>query len=73
MPPTPSRSPGRPRAGTISDDGLTYTFKLRDHQWSDGQPVTAEDFVFSMRRILDPEQAAEYASIMYPIKNAEPS
>ena len=54
----------------ISDDGLTYTFKLRDHQWSDGQKVTAEDFVFSMRRILDPKQAAEYASIMYPIKNA---
>ena len=63
--------PGAAESWRISDDGLTYTFKLRDHQWSDGQKVTAEDFLFSMRRILDPKQAAEYASIMYPIKNAE--
>jgi oligopeptide transport system substrate-binding protein len=61
---------GAAESWQISDDGLTYTFKLRDHQWSDGQKVTAEDFVFSMRRILDPKQAAEYASIMYPIRNA---
>ena len=63
--------PGAAESWTISDDGLTYTFKLRDHKWSDGTPVTAEDFVYSLRRILDPAQAAEYASIMYPIKNAE--
>ena len=63
--------PGAAESWTISDDGLTYTFKLRDHQWSDGKPVTAEDFVYTMRRILDPALAAEYASILYPIKNAE--
>jgi oligopeptide transport system substrate-binding protein len=54
-----------------SADGLTYTFKLRDHDWSDGVPVTADDFVFSFRRILDPKTAAPYASLLYPIKNAQ--
>ncbi len=54
-----------------SSDGLTYTFKLRAHRWSDGRPVTAHDLVFSFRRILDPKTAGQYASILYPIKNAE--
>ena len=63
--------PGAAESWTISDDGLTYTFKIRDHTWSDGMPVTADDFVYSFRRILDPKLAAEYASLLYPIKNAE--
>ena len=63
--------PGAAENWTISDDGLTYTFKLRDHNWSDGTPVTADDFVFALRRILMPETAAKYASLLYPIKNAE--
>jgi oligopeptide transport system substrate-binding protein len=63
--------PGAAESWTISDDGLTYTFALRDHSWSDGEPVTADDFVFALRRILDPATAAEYAYILYPIKNAE--
>ncbi len=63
--------PGAAESWTVSDDGLTYTFTLRDHSWSDGTPVTAEDFVFGLRRILDPETAAEYAYLLYPIKNAE--
>ncbi|MGN6517401.1 MAG: peptide ABC transporter substrate-binding protein, partial [Rhizomicrobium sp.] len=50
---------------------LTYTFKIRDHKWSDGVPVTADDFVFSLRRILDPKTAAPYASLLYPIRNAQ--
>ncbi len=54
-----------------SPDGLTWTFKLRAHKWSDGVPVTAEDFVYGYRRILDPKIASEYANILYPIKNAE--
>jgi oligopeptide transport system substrate-binding protein len=54
-----------------SPDGLKWTFTIRDHKWSDGKPVTAEDFVFSYRRILDPMTAGEYANILYPIKNAE--
>ena len=39
--------------------------------WSDGVPVTADDFVFSLRRILDPKLASEYASLIYVIKNAQ--
>jgi oligopeptide transport system substrate-binding protein len=47
----------------VSADGKTYTFHLKpDGKWSDGQPVTAKDFVFSFRRILDPATAAEYAT-----------
>src|SRR3546814_4479256 len=67
---------GKPIAGaaeswTISEDGKTYTFKLRDHVWSDGTPVTAEDFVYAWRRILAPETGAEYASLLYIIKRSE--
>jgi len=56
-----------------SEDGLTYTFKLKDANWSNGTPVTAEDFVFSWRRLVDPEVASEYAFIMgvAGVKNAD--
>ena len=55
----------------ISEDGLTHTFTIRDDmKWSDGAPVTAEDFVFAWQRILDPATAAPYASLVYPFKNA---
>lgn len=64
-------TPGAALSFTKSEDGLTYTFKLREHKWSDGTPVTAHDFVYSLRRILNPKTAAQYASILYPIKNAE--
>jgi oligopeptide transport system substrate-binding protein len=47
----------------ISQDGKTYTFHLRSGaMWSDGQPVTARDFVYSFKRILDPATAADYAT-----------
>src|SRR6185437_5050030 len=47
----------------VSADGRTYTFHLRpDGRWSDGQPVTAAQFEYSWKRILDPSLAAEYAS-----------
>ncbi|HMA15689.1 MAG: ABC transporter substrate-binding protein, partial [Bacteroidota bacterium] len=67
---------GEPIAGAaesweISEDGKTYTFKLRDHTWSDGRPVTAGDFVYAWRRLLAPETGAEYASLLYIIKGAE--
>jgi oligopeptide transport system substrate-binding protein len=62
--------PGAAESWETSDDGLTWTFRLRDHTWSDGVPVTAEDFVFSWRRILDPKTAAPYAYYLYPIKSA---
>lgn len=63
--------PGAAESWTVSDDGLVYTFTLRDHNWSDGAPVTADDFVFAMRRLLAPETAAKYASILYTLKNAK--
>ena len=52
-------------------DGKTWTFYLRDHRWSDGQKVSAEDFVFAWRRILDPKIAAPYAYYLYIVKNAQ--
>ena len=64
--------PGVAEKWTISPDGLTYTFTLRgDAKWSNGDKVTAGDFVFSFQRILDPATAAKYANVLYPIKNAE--
>ena len=61
---------GAAESWETSEDGLTWTFHLRDHTWSDGVPVTAEDFVFAWRRILDAKMAAPYAYYLYPIKNA---
>ena len=62
--------PGAAQSWETSEDGLTWTFHLRDHKWSDGVPVTAEDFVFAWQRLLDPKTAAPYAYYLYPIKNA---
>ena len=56
----------------VSADGLTYTFHLRPGlHWSDGEPLTAGDFVASWRRALSPALAAEYAYLFYAVKNAE--
>lgn len=63
--------PGMAESWTTSPDGLTWTFKLRDATWSDGVPVTADDFVFAFRRILDPKTAAQYATMLNGFKNAE--
>lgn len=48
----------------VSPDGLQYTFTIRDAKWSNGTPVTAHDFVFGWRRLVDPESASEYAYMM---------
>ncbi|GAC1314356.1 MAG: ABC transporter substrate-binding protein [Chloroflexota bacterium] len=57
--------PGAADRWELSPDGRTYTFYLRpDGRWSDGQPVRAQDFEFSYKRILDPNIAAEYASFL---------
>ncbi|MGM0751364.1 MAG: peptide ABC transporter substrate-binding protein [Bacillota bacterium] len=56
----------------VSEDQKTYTFHLRkDAKWSNGEPVTADDFVYSWRRGVNPDTGAEYAYILYDIKNAE--
>ena len=63
--------PGAAERWETSPDGKTWTFHLRDHQWSDGTPVTANDFVYAWRRVLDPNSAAPYGSILYGFKNAQ--
>lgn len=55
--------PAMAESYTISDDLLTYTFKLRDAKWSDGKPVTAKDFEYAWKRVIDPATASEYAWI----------
>jgi len=55
----------------VSEDGTVYTFTLRDAQWSNGEPVTANDFVYAWQRAVDPATASQYAYIMNTIKNAE--
>jgi oligopeptide transport system substrate-binding protein len=60
-PKTNKAYPGVAEKWETSKDGLVVTFHLRKSEWSDGHPVTAKDFVNSMKRILDPKTAAEYA------------
>jgi len=55
----------------VSADGLVYTFHLRENlRWSNGDTLTAADFVFAWRRALSPNLAAEYAYLLFPLKNA---
>ena len=64
--------PGAAKSWDISEDGLVYTFHLRaDGRWSNGDPVTAADFEYGLRRSVDPKTLSHYASILGPIKNAE--
>ena len=64
--------PGAAESWEMSDDGMTYTFKPRAGAvWSDGSPVTADDFVFAWQRVVSPDTAAEYAYMLTPIVNAE--
>ncbi|MDF0725403.1 peptide ABC transporter substrate-binding protein [Cytobacillus sp. S13-E01] len=63
--------PGVAKEWNISDDGLVYTFYLNENaKWSNGNPVTAEDFFYSWERTLRPETAAPLVSNLYFIKNA---
>jgi oligopeptide transport system substrate-binding protein len=65
--------PGQAESWEMSEDGTVYTFHLRDDIfWTDGEPVTAEDFVYALQRLMDPATASEYAYLQYPIKNALP-
>ncbi|MGQ0741265.1 MAG: peptide ABC transporter substrate-binding protein [Alphaproteobacteria bacterium] len=63
--------PGAAERWTVSPDGKTWTFHLRDHVWSDSVPVTAQDFLFAWQRILNPKMAAPYAYQLWVIKNAK--
>lgn len=55
----------------VSEDGLSYTISLREEaKWSNGDPVTAADYVFSWQRTVDPATASNYAYMLAPVKNA---
>jgi len=62
--------PGIAEHWETSADGLTWTFHLRKARWSDGKPVTAENFVFAWRRLLDPKTAARNADFLWVVQNA---
>lgn len=65
--------PAAAESYTVSPDGKTYTFKIRkDAKWSDGKALTAQDFEYAWKRVLDPKNAAEYSFQMYYIKGAQP-
>lgn len=64
--------PGAAERWEISPDGLEYIFHLRESaRWSNGDPVTAEDFVFALRRSADPATGSNYSQILTPILNAD--
>ncbi|KXY32373.1 peptide ABC transporter substrate-binding protein [Bacillus cereus] len=66
------RMPGIAEDVQKLDDGKKYIFKLRkDAKWSNGEPVTAKDFVYSWKRAVNPDTKATYSYIMFDIKNAE--
>ena len=67
--PDSAAAPGIARNWETSPDGLVWTFHLRPANWSDGTPVTADDFVFAYRRILDPRTASPYAYLPDLLKN----
>lgn len=63
---------GMAKGHTVTDDGITYTFELRDDvKWSNGDPVTAYDFEFAWKRVLDAELGSTYAYQLYYLKNGE--
>ncbi|WP_243108643.1 peptide ABC transporter substrate-binding protein [Clostridium rectalis] len=55
----------------VSEDKKTYTFTLRDNTWSDGKKVTAKDYEYAWKRLINPDTKASYASFLFPVKNAE--
>ncbi|MBP2071143.1 peptide ABC transporter substrate-binding protein [Thermoanaerobacterium butyriciformans] len=63
---------GLAKSWDISSDGLTYTFHLKDGiKWSDGNPITAQDFEYSWKKVLDPKTASQYAYQFFYIQGAE--
>jgi len=63
--------PGMAESWKASEDKTVWTFNLRDAKWSDGQAITAKEFVYGITRTLDQNTASPYAFLLYPIKNAE--
>lgn len=61
--------PGMAERWEVSEDGLNYVFHLRDAKWTDGTPVTADDFVYAWRRALSPEFGSSYGFQLWYLKN----
>ena len=71
MAPDGSTIPGAAEAWSVSDDGRSYTFRLRKNaRWSNGDPLLAADFAFAFRRLVDPKTASQYALMLEPVVNA---
>ncbi|HPD15855.1 MAG TPA: peptide ABC transporter substrate-binding protein [Planctomycetota bacterium] len=64
--------PGVAESWDVSPDGRRYVFRLRPARWSNGEPLTAADFVWSWQRVLDPATQAKYASLLYCLEGARP-
>lgn len=64
-------APGAAESYTIDETQTVYTFTLKEAVWSDGVPVTADDFVFAFQRLQNPETASQYASLLWLVKNAQ--
>jgi oligopeptide transport system substrate-binding protein len=62
--------PGVAESWEIRENGATFRLR-KEARWSDGKPVTANDFVFAWRNVVDPATASEYAFILYTVKNGE--
>src|SRR3990167_8209867 len=71
MTPLSTHEPGIAKSIDLSEDKKTYTFHLRESFWSDGHPVTANDFVYAWKTLLHPDFPSPNAHLFYPIKNAE--
>ena len=69
--PDASPVPAGAKSWEVSPDGLVWTFHLREAKWSDGVPVTADDYVFGLQRTLDPKTASIYAYLLYVIKGGQ--
>lgn len=63
--------PGLAERWEVDEDGRRYRFHLRDAQWSDGRPITAHDFEWSWKRVLDPRTAAQYAALFWDIEGGK--
>ncbi|RMF98576.1 MAG: peptide ABC transporter substrate-binding protein [Gammaproteobacteria bacterium] len=69
--PDSTPQPGSAERWEVSDDGLSYRFYLREGlRWSDGRPLTAEDFVYSYRRVVDPRSGSRLAGVFFPVRHA---
>lgn len=63
--------PGLAKSWDVSEDGKVYTFHLREENWTDGTPITAEDAAYALKRLVNPNLGSAYSFVAYPIVNAE--